>query len=54
MIELQFIEQIVEPPVLGDFLNLDVVLLKTMKCQLGLIVDKDFKGLERNKLDEIC
>ena len=45
LIKFQRVEQIVQLPVLANFLQFDVMLLQAMKGQLCLIIDKDFKGL---------
>ena len=45
LIELKRVQQLVQLPVLANFLELNVVLLETMQSQLSLIVDKDFQGL---------
>lgn len=43
LVELQLVKQIVELAVLLFLIKLDVVLLKTVQCELGLIVDVDFE-----------
>lgn len=45
LVELKFIEQIIELTVLLAFADLQVVLLKTVESELGLIVNVDFKGV---------
>lgn len=45
LIELKRVEQVVELSVLGSFSELDVVLLKTVQGQLGLVINVDLEGL---------
>ena len=45
LVELEGIKQLVELPVLANFLKLDVVLLETVERELGLVIDEDFEGL---------
>ena len=45
LVELELIKQLIEFSVLLLFVQLDVVLLKTVKCELGLVVDIDLEGI---------
>ncbi len=45
LIELQHIQEVKELPVLLVVLQLDVVLLEAVKCQLGLVIHKNFHRL---------
>jgi hypothetical protein len=45
LVELEVVEQVVELAVLLLLLELEVVLLKTVQGQLGLVVDVDLEGL---------
>lgn len=45
LVELQGIEQFVELPVLLGLTELNVILLKTMKSKLSLIIDVDLKRI---------
>lgn len=45
LVEFKLIEQIIELTVLLAFADLQVVLLKTVESELGLIIDVDFKGV---------
>lgn len=45
MVELEGIEQLVELPVLTNFLKLNIVLLQTVQRELGLVVDEYFERL---------
>jgi hypothetical protein len=45
LVELECIEEIVELLVLLGLLKADVVLLKAVESELGVIVDEDFHGL---------
>lgn len=45
LVELQVVEEVVQLAVLLLLLELEVVLLKTVKRELGLVVDVDLKRL---------
>lgn len=45
LVELQVVEEVVELAVLLLLLELEVVLLKTVESELGLVVDVDLKRL---------
>lgn len=45
LVELELIEELVELPVLRVFLELDVVLLQTVKGELRLVINEDFERL---------
>lgn len=45
LVELQLVKEIVELAVLLALADLDVVLLKTVKSELVLVVDEDFEGV---------
>lgn len=45
LVEFELVEQVVELAVFGGLLELDVVLLQTMKGELGLVIDVDFQRL---------
>ena len=45
LVKFKGVEQIVQLPILAHFFELDVMLLQTMKCQLCLVINKNFKGL---------
>lgn len=45
LVELQSIQELVQLLVLLDFLQLDVVLLETVKSEFRLVIDKDFQRL---------
>lgn len=45
LVELQHIQEVKELSVLLVVLQLDVVLLEAVKCQLGLVVHKNFHRL---------
>jgi hypothetical protein len=45
LVKFKSVEQIIQLPVLANFLQLDVMLLQPMKGQLCLIIDKNFKRL---------
>jgi hypothetical protein len=45
LVELEVVQQIVQLSVLAVLFELDVVLLKTVQGELGLVVDKDLKRL---------
>lgn len=45
LVELERVEQVVELPVLGVFLDLDEVLLQSVQGELGLVVNVDLKRL---------
>ena len=45
LVELEVVEQVVELPVLLLLLELEVVLLKTVESQLGLVIDIDLEWL---------
>ena len=47
LVEFQCVEQVVEFTVLLSFVETDKVLLQSMKSQLGLVVDINLKGLQR-------
>ena len=46
LIELQSVEQLIQLPVLADFVKFNVMLLETMESQLRLIVDENLQGLQ--------
>ena len=46
LVVVQLIEDVVETTILLSLAELDVVLLKTMKRELGLVIDEDFEGLD--------
>jgi len=46
LVELQGIEEVVQLPVLLLLLKLDVVLLESVKSELGLVVDVNLERLE--------
>jgi hypothetical protein len=55
LVELERVEQIVELPVLLALVEFDVVLLKTVKCQLLLVVDIDLQRISHELLaDNAC
>jgi hypothetical protein len=45
LVEFEGVEQIVQLPILADFLQFDVMLLQAMKGQLCLIIDKNLERL---------
>ena len=45
LVEIESIQEFVELPVLADFFQLHVVLLKTVERELRLVVDEDFERL---------
>lgn len=45
LVELERVEEVVEFAVLGGFFETNVVLLKTVEGELGLVVDVDFERL---------
>jgi hypothetical protein len=47
LIELEGIKKFVKLPVLACFLELDIVLLKTVQSELGLVIDEDFERLKQ-------
>ncbi len=47
LIELEGVEQLVELPGFATLLQLHVVLLETVQCQLRLIVDENFERLNK-------
>lgn len=47
LVKLQYVQEVEELAVLLVVLQLDVVLLEPVQRQLGLVVHKDFHGLER-------
>ena len=49
LVELERVEQVKELSVLLVLLDLDVVLLEAVQGQLGLVVDEDFHGLQRDR-----
>ena len=49
LVELERIQQLEELAVLLRVLQLDVVLLQPVQCQLGLVVDVDLHGLQRKE-----
>ena len=46
LVELEGIKELVELPVLPDFLQLDVVLLETVQGEHRLVVYEDLEGLQ--------
>jgi hypothetical protein len=46
LIEFKRIEQFVKLSVLSVLLELDIVLLESVECQLGLIVNENFERLK--------
>ena len=46
LVELQVVEEVIELPVLFLLLQLEIILLKTVKGQLGLVVHVDLKRLQ--------
>jgi hypothetical protein len=50
LVEFQGVEEFVELPVLASFVQFDVMLLKTVQGQFGLIIDEDFKRLQVPRL----
>ena len=54
LVELQNVEELEEPPVLAAVLELDVVLLQTVKGQLGLVVNVHLhRVLEKSLFNEM-
>lgn len=49
LVEFQCVEQVVEFTVLLSFVETDKVLLQSMESQLGLVVDINLKGLQRQR-----
>jgi hypothetical protein len=47
LIELESIEQFVQLAIFLGLLELDVVLLQSVQSQLRLVINKDFKWLQR-------
>ena len=45
MVEFERIEEIIEFTILSRFFQTNVMLLKTVKSELGLVIDIDFERL---------
>jgi hypothetical protein len=45
LVEFETIEQVVEFAILLALAEFDGILLKTVECELGLIIDKNFKRM---------
>ena len=50
LVEFEGIEKLIELPVFADLVKLDVVLLKTVKRELRLVVDKDLERLRSRSI----
>jgi hypothetical protein len=51
LVELKGVEKLVQLPILLSFLELDEVLLETMKGELGLVIDEDLERLKEDRKD---
>lgn len=45
LVKLQRVKQFIQLNVLACLFELDVVLLQTMKCKLGLVIDKNLERI---------
>lgn len=50
LVEFQGVEQLVQLPVLGDLVQLDVVLLEAVERKLRLVVNEDLEGLDKRRM----